>query len=186
MKSTADHTLGGESFASGTLREFRAVLARVTDTLDRGDSTQSATAPLAVFIQQRVACSVVSFWSLIAQDGHAVMSRIGGYDAVADAVLEDELVRPAAEFNLKALAEAAICIVPLQGPPDAAMEPAADESFIPACIDATIAANGQTFGIIRCEFHGPHRPWKLAETTLLRSFAGEIALRRARRRAKRN
>ena len=186
MKRTANQTVGGEPSVSSTLREFRAVLARVTDMLDRGDATQIATAPLAAFIQQRVECSVVSFWSLLHDDGKAVMSRIGGYDALADAGLTEPLVRPASEFDTKALAETSICIVPMVTPAESASDLPADESFFPACIDVAIAANGGTFGIIRCEFHESPRAWKLAETRLLRSFAGEIALRRARRRARRN
>lgn len=195
MKPSTKQGLDGEGMLAGALREFRVVLARVTDALDRGDSTQSATAPLAAFIQHRVACSVVTFWSLVEQDGESVMCRIGGYDARAGAALDEPLVRPVSDFDLKTLAESAICIVAFPTPPDNAGASCAaqdtptartDDTFIPACIDATIAANGETFGLVRCEFLAPKRAWKLAETTLLRSFAGEIALRRARRRARRD
>ena len=47
-------------------------------------------------------------------------------------------------------------------------------------LDAVVAINGVTLGVLRCEQRGKRRPWTSSETHLVRSLATEIAVALAR------
>jgi len=55
---------------------------------------------------------------------------------------------------------------------------------IRASLDAAIGVNGSTLGVLCCAQQGSTRQWRQQEVRLLKRYADEVSLRRARRRAR--
>ena len=55
---------------------------------------------------------------------------------------------------------------------------------IRASLDAAIGVNGSTLGVLCCAQQGSTRQWRQQEIRLLKRYADEVSLRRARRRAR--
>ncbi len=170
------------------MKAFMELLAHHGAQLDAGTMTlQGAALGMTEFVQGQMACSRVSVWLLDGEPGRREMRRLAGYDGVARSPLTEPWVLHEEEFAayFDALTKRGVYACPdtLADPHLAAMR----ESYllphdIRASLDATIGANGVTWGVYCCAQQGGTREWTPQEVRLLRRFADAISVRRARRR----
>lgn len=168
---------------------FKDVLGRVSALLDRGSvSLPEASTILARFMQGQLGCSRLSVWALEGEAGQRVMRRIGGFDAATDTPNTGPAVLRDAEFcaYFDALSRKGIyaCNDTLADERLAAMR---DSYLVPhdirASLDVAMGVNGNATGVLCCALQGATRHWSQQEVALLKRYADEFSLRRARRRA---
>jgi len=172
------------------MKEFKDLLGHVGALLDSDAiSLAEASTILGRFIQAEMECSRLTIWILEGEVGARVMRRVGGFDAVANAAISESAVLVEAEFGPYFDALTANGVY-------ASDDAMADERLaamrssylvphdIGASLDAAIGVNGSTLGVLCCAQQGAPRKWLQSEVRLLKRYADEVALRRARRRAR--
>ncbi len=139
-------------------------------------------------MQGQLGCSRLSVWALEGEAGQRVMRRIGGFDAATDTPNTGPAVLRDAEFcaYFDALSRKGIyaCNDTLADERLAAMR---DSYLVPhdirASLDVAMGVNGNATGVLCCALQGATRHWSQQEVALLKRYADEFSLRRARRRA---
>jgi len=172
------------------MQEFRNLLRHVAALLDAGTLTfQESTAIVGRHIQGQMACSRLTFWTLEGEAGQRVMTRVGGFDGVTNTPILEPASLTDAEFSdyFDALTRDGLCICDDTMADDRLL--AMRESYlmprdIRASLDAAISVNGRALGVLCCAQQGATRHWLPHEVALLRRFASDISLQRARRRAR--
>ena len=173
---------------SSRMKAFSELLGHLSALLDNETITpQAAALRMAQYIQGRIACSRVSVWAVEGDAGERCMRRIAGFDADTQAALTEPAALGVDQFAgcLSALTTQGVYICPdaLADPHMAAMK---DSYLLPndirASLDAAVSVNGDIWGMVCCAQKGAPRDWSPHEVRLVKRFADEISLRRARRR----
>lgn len=177
-----------EADSASSMKAFSELLAQLGALLDSETLTpQGAALRMAEYIQQRMACSRVSVWVMEGECGGRSMRRIAGFDADTHAALTEPTALGVEQFAgyLGALTSQGVyvCSDALADPHMAAMK---DSYLLPngirASLDAAVSVNGDIWGMVCCAQKGAPRDWSPQEVRLVKRFADEISLRRARRR----
>jgi len=172
------------------MKEFKDLLGHIGALLDRGAISLSESSTIVGrFIQGQMECSRVTIWVLEGPPGQRTMRRTGGFDGVTNMPINGPAVLVEAEFGpyFDALTANSVyaCDDTLADERLAAMR---DSYLVPhdirASLDAAIGINGTTLGVLCCAQQGATRQWRQQEIRLLKRYADEVSLRRARRRAR--
>ena len=171
------------------MKDFHALLARIEDGLARGLIDQRAAAHYAgAHLARRLYCSRVALWTLADAPGHAMLARVGGYDALVDLPLGEVVTlrvdAPSAWLGELlgrggyASADVATdrCLL-------AQREPYLVPQRVGALLQAAIGTDARVCGFISCEQVGSARAWTREDALLLRGIADAISQRRAHRLA---
>jgi GAF domain-containing protein len=169
------------------MQEFKELLSNLATLLDTGAITlQETTTIVGRHIQGRMGCSRLTFWTLEGEAGQRVMTRVGGFDGVTNTPLLEPATLTDAEFGayFDALTSQGIYVCD-DALADERLLAMRDSYLLPfgirASLDAAISVNGNALGVLCCAQQGATRHWLQHEVTLLKRYASEISLRRARR-----
>ena len=171
------------------MKDFRPLLARIAEGLAQGLIDQrSAAHYLGAYLARRLYCSRVAFWALADAPGRAVLTRVGGHDALAD--------RPLAEAAALQVEAPSAWLGELLGrgsfmSVDAAIDrrliAQRDAYLAPhrvgALLQAVIGTGERLCGLVSCEQVGGARLWTQDEAALLGRVANAIARMREDRLA---
>jgi GAF domain-containing protein len=169
------------------MKDFHALLARISTGLERGLIDQRTAAHyVGAHLCRRLYCSRVTLWTIRDAPGRAALTRIGGFDAVANRPLSDavalDIEAPSAWLG-ELLGSGGFVS------PDAATDRrlvAQRDGYlapqrIGALLQAGIGTDARVCGFVSCEQVGAARAWTQDEARLLRQVADTISQRRARR-----
>jgi len=172
------------------MKEFKDLLGHIGALLDcSAVSLPEASTILGRFIQGQMDCSRLTIWVLEGHPGERTMRRIGGFDGVTNTPISGPAVLVEAEFGPYFDALTANSVYASDDTlADEHLAAMRDSYLVPhnirASLDAAIGVNGSTLGVLCCAQQGATRQWRQQEIRLLKRYADEVSLRRARRRAR--
>ena len=147
-------------------------------------SREEAAVRLSMHVCQVLQVSLASLWELQFMPEGPVLSRIGGYDCVACEPLSGPLSMSGQVVHDYLCALSGGVFASEDVGTDPRLGSLQDHCALPqgvgSLLDAVVAINGVTLGVLRCEQRGKRRPWTSFETHLVRSLATEIAVALAR------
>ena len=169
------------------MKDFDTLLARINAGLERGLIDQRTAAHyVGAHLCRRLYCSRVALWTIRDAPGRAAVTRIGGFDALAD--------RPLAEVVALAIDAPSAWLGELLGSGGFASNDAATDRRllaqrdgylaphrIGALLQSAIGTDARVCGFVSCEQVATARAWTAADDRLLRRVADAISKRRARR-----
>ena len=169
------------------MKDFHALLARISAGLERDLIDQRAAAHyVGAHLCRRLYCSRVALWTIREAPGRAAVTRIGGFDALADRPLADAV---ALDIDAPSawLGELLGCgaYASNDAATDRRLVAQRDGYLAPqrvgALLQAAIGTDARVCGFISCEQVGSARAWTQDDARLLRQVADAISQRRARR-----
>jgi GAF domain-containing protein len=169
------------------MKDFQPLLARIGDGLARGLIDQrSAAQYVGAHLARRLYCSRVSLWTLADAPGRAVVTRVGGHDALVGLpqgeVVTVRVDAPSAWlgalFGRGGYASTDTAV-------DRRLSAQLGSALVPpdvgALLQASIGTDAKVCGFISCEQVGATRAWTPEEARLLRQVADAISQLRAHR-----
>ncbi len=171
------------------MKDFQPLLARIADGLVRGLLDQRTAAHyLGAHLARRLYCSRVAFWTIADAPGRAVLTRLGGHDALLDRPLAGaatlrvdapsawlgELLARGSFVSVNAAADRRLI---------AQREPYLAPQRVGSLLQAVIGDEEHLCGIVSCEQVGEPRLWTHDEAALLTRVADAIARMREQRLA---
>jgi hypothetical protein len=169
---------------------FHVFARDMSHEFDEGRLTEvEAGVKVCEYLQKGLKCATVSVWAVSGPIGKRFMRRAAGFDGIRGVGVTtpvDFPERGGAYFDALLASGCYVC-------PDTFADPnlhaVKDTMLVPfnihSLLSASYGSNGEVWGIITCT-DGVVRKWRPAEVTALRKCAAEIAVRRARRRARQN
>ena len=171
------------------MKDFQPLLARIADGLVRDViDQQDAAHYFGAWLARRLYCSRVSFWTLADAPGRAVLTRLGGHDALADRPLVDLFSLPV-EAPSAWLGEllARGSFMSMNAMTDRRLLAQRSEYLAPqrvgAVLQSVIGTEDRLCGIVSCEQVGEARLWTHDDAALLNRAADAIARMRLQRLA---
>ena len=163
------------------MTDFQPLLARIADGLARGLIDQRAAAHyFGAWLARRLYCSRVAFWTIADAPGRAVVTRLGGHDALLERPLADAV-------SLRIDAPSAWLGELLARGSFMSVDAAADRRLIAqregylapqrvgAVLQAVIGTEDRVCGLVSCEHVGGPRLWTHDDAALLHRVADAIA-----------
>lgn len=172
------------------MNDLEEFLNGITTALDvNGIDVVEAAQRTAQYVQSNMGCDVVSFWLLQGAPGARSARRMACVDVDnPDAHLvpmELGQAECADYFELIANGGLFVSADAQNDPHLAAMREAyLVPEGIKASLCVTIAVNGESISVINCSQRRSTRAWTAGEIAKMQRLASQIALRRARRRAR--
>ena len=169
------------------MKDVLALLARIGTGLERGLIDQRVAAHyLGAHLCRRLYCSRAALWTIRDAPTGATLTRVGGFDALADRPLADivalEIDAPSAWLG-ELLARGVYASN--NAATDRLLIVQRDGYLAPgrvgALLQAAIGTDARVCGVISCEHVGSARAWTRDDALLLRHVAEAVSQRRARR-----